>query len=68
MNTEKNKKIWLKKCETTLKLGGRSDITVRNYSYAIKRFLNSYDNSVRIKMCIRDRYLGDTENSNFSNK
>ena len=43
MNTEKNKKIWLKKCETTLKLGGRSDITVRNYSYAIKRFLNSYD-------------------------
>ena len=48
MNTEKNKKIWLKKCETTLKLGGRSDITVRNYSYAIKRFLDSYDNSIRI--------------------
>ena len=55
MNTEKNKKIWLKKCETTLKLGGRSDITVRNYSYAIKRFLNSYDNSVRIsKLSIDD--------------
>lgn len=45
----------MKKCETTLKLGGRSDITVRNYSYAIKRFLNSYDNSVRIsKLSIDD--------------
>lgn len=49
MNTEKNKKMWLKKCEETLKMGGRSELTVKNYTYAIKKFLNSYDNSVNIK-------------------
>lgn len=35
MNNEKNKKIWLKKCEETLKMGGRSDVTIRNYRFAI---------------------------------
>ena len=48
MNNEKNKKLWLKKCEETLKMGGRSEITVRNYCYAIERFLNSYNNEVKI--------------------
>ncbi len=53
MNNEKNKKIWLKKCEETLKMGGRSKITSRNYCYAIERFLNSYPNDTRIsKMSI----------------
>lgn len=48
MNNEKNKKIWLKKCEETLKMGGRSDITIRNYRYAIVRFLNKYDDKTNI--------------------
>ena len=48
MNNEKNKNIWLKKCEETLKMGGRSDITIRNYIYFIKRFLNNYDNKTKI--------------------
>lgn len=53
MNNEKNKKVWLKKCEETLKMGGRSKITARNYCYAIERFLNSYSNDTRIsKMSI----------------
>lgn len=53
MNTEKNKKIWLKKCEETLKMGGRSEITTQNYCYAIKRFLNNYNNDIKIsKMSI----------------
>ena len=48
MNNEKNKKIWLKKCEETLMMGGRSDITTRNYIYAIRRFLDSYPNDTKI--------------------
>lgn len=67
MNNEKNKKIWLKKCEETLKMGGRSKITARNYCYAIERFLNSYSNDTRIsKMSIDDiiKYF----KKNFLNK
>ena len=55
MNNEKNKRLWLKKCEETLKMGGRSGITTRNYCYAIERLLNSYSNDIRIsKMSIDD--------------
>ena len=57
MNTEKNKKMWLKKCEETLKMGGRSELTVKNYTYAIKKFLNSYDNSVNIKKLSMDALM-----------
>ena len=67
MNNEKNKKVWLKKCEETLKMGGRSEITARNYCYAIERFLNSYSNDTRIsKMSIDDiiKYF----KKNFLNK
>lgn len=49
MNNEKNKKIWLTKCEETLKMGGRSNVTIRNYKYAIIRFLNRYDEKTNIK-------------------
>lgn len=48
MNNEKNKKLWLKKCEETLKMGGRSDVTARNYCYFIKRFLDNCDNKTKI--------------------
>lgn len=48
MNNEKNKKIWLKKCEETLKMGGRSDTTIRSYIFSIKKFLNSYEDTVKI--------------------
>ena len=44
MNNEKNKKIWLKKCEENLRMGGRSEVTIRNYIYSIKHFLNFYSN------------------------
>ena len=55
MNTEKNKKVWLKKCEETLMMKGRSQITADNYCYAIKKFLNSYPNDVNIsKLSIDD--------------
>ncbi len=55
MNTEKNKKVWLKKCEETLMMKGRSKITADNYCYAINKFLNSYPNDVKIsKLSIDD--------------
>lgn len=48
MNNEKNKKLWLKKCEETLRIGGRSETTIRNYTYGIKHFLNNYSNQTKI--------------------
>lgn len=48
MNNEKNKKVWLKKCEETLRMGGRSEVTIKNYRYAIIRFLNRYDEKTNI--------------------
>lgn len=57
MNTEKNKKLWLKKCEETLKMGGRSDVTIRNYCYAIERFLNNYPNDTRISKISIDNII-----------
>ena len=57
MNNEKNKKLWLKKCEETLKMGGRSEITIRNYCYAIKRFLNSYNNDIKISKLSIDNII-----------
>ena len=48
MNNEKNKKDWLKKCEETLELGGRSKTTIRNYTYAINHFLDSYSSKTKI--------------------
>lgn len=45
MNTEKNKEKWIKMVEETLELGGRSEVTIKNYLYAIKSFLNSHGNN-----------------------
>ena len=50
MNNEKNKKIWLKKCEENLRMGGRSEVTIRNYIYSIKHFLNFYSNRLVRKL------------------
>ena len=57
MSNEKNKKLWLKKCEETLKMGGRSKITARNYCYAIERFLNNYPNDTRISKISIDNII-----------
>lgn len=55
MNNEKNKKLWLKKCEETLRMGCRSEVTIKNYRYAIIRFLNRYDEKTNIsKLTIDD--------------
>ena len=55
MNNEKNKKVWLKKCEETLRMGGRNEVTIKNYTYAIIRFLNRYDEKTNIsKLTIDD--------------
>ena len=48
MNNEENKKAWLEKCENILRLGGRSNLTIRNYKYSIIRFLNYFDNNTDI--------------------
>ena len=39
----------VKKCEETLKMGDRSDVTIRNYKFSIVRFLNRYDEKTIIK-------------------
>ena len=57
MNNEKNKKIWLKKCEETLRMGGRSEITIRNYCYVIKRFLDNYSNDAKISKLSIDNLI-----------
>lgn len=49
MNTEENKKKWVEKCITILKMGGRSEKTIINYKSAINRFLNYYSESQNIK-------------------
>lgn len=67
MNNEKNKKVWLKKCEETLKMGGRSQITARNYCYAIKRFLDSYPNDIKISNLSVDNIIKYFR-KNFLNK
>jgi len=54
MNNEKNKKVWLKKCEETLRMGGRSEVTIKNYRYAIIRFLNRYDEKTNISKLTTD--------------
>ncbi len=48
MNTEKNKKKWLEMCVTNLKMRGRSFETIDNYCYAIKKFLNYYNEKTNI--------------------
>lgn len=67
MNNEKNKELWLKKCEETLKMGGRSDITIKNYIYYIKRFLNYYDERTKIKQLTIDDIIKYFKN-NFLDK
>ena len=57
MNTEKNKKIWLNKCEDTLRIGGRSEVTIRNYTYGIKHFLNNYGNQTKISNFNEDKII-----------
>lgn len=48
MNTDKNKEKWINSIEESLKLGGRSSSTIRNYTYAILHFLNCYSNKKNI--------------------
>ncbi len=57
MNNEKNKRIWLKKCEETLRMGGRSEITITNYKFSIIRFLNNYDEKTIIKKLSIDNII-----------
>jgi len=57
MNNEKNKKIWLKKCDEILKMGGRSEVTARNYCYAIKRFLDYYDDKNKMKILSTEQII-----------
>lgn len=46
INTEENQNKWLNKIYELMKLGGKSEITFRNYKCHIKKFFNNYENSV----------------------
>lgn len=55
MNSDKNKATWLLKCGETLRLGGRTESTIQNYYYSIRRFLYSFNEDVCIrKLSIQD--------------
>lgn len=55
MNSDKNKATWLLKCQDTLKLGGRTESTIQNYYYSIRRFLFFFEEDVCIrKLSIQD--------------
>ena len=66
MNNEKNKKFWLNKCENTLMMGGRSKTTIRNYTYAISHFLNSYSDKKDISK-FREKQIIDYFKKNYLN-
>ena len=48
MNTKENKELWVGKVVDILKIGGRSDNTIINYTSALNRFLNYYNEDVDI--------------------
>ncbi len=58
MNNEKNKKKWINMIKENLELGGRSELTIRNYTYAITHFLNCYSNKKDISK-FREKQLID---------
>ena len=66
MNNEKNKKNWLEKCEETLRMGGRSEVTIRNYIYSIKHFLNFYSNKKDISK-FKEKQIIDYLKRNYLN-
>ena len=54
MNNEKNKKVWLKKCEETLRMGGRSEVTIKNYRYDEKTNISKLTTDDIIKYFKKD--------------
>ena len=48
MNTKENKDIWIKKVEEILKLGGKSDDTIKTYKYGVLHFLNHFSDNTNI--------------------
>lgn len=48
MNNKKNQKKWIKMIEENLELGGKSDVTVRNYVYAITHFFNAHSETTKL--------------------
>lgn len=48
MNNEKNRIKWVKKCEETLKLGGRSNHTIINYKCAWNKFFKYFPEDIYI--------------------
>lgn len=66
MNTEKNKEKWIKMIKENLELGGRSTNTIRNYTYAINHFLNSYNNKKDISK-FREKQIIDYFKKNYLN-
>lgn len=42
-NTNENKEIWVEKVRTLMKMGGKSEVTFKNYRSQINHFLNYYD-------------------------
>lgn len=64
MNTEKNKEKWINMIKENLELGGRSNNTIRNYTYAINHFLNCYSNKKDIAK-FREKQLIDYFKKNY---
>lgn len=57
MNTENNQKIWLKKINDTMVIGGKSNRTFKNYKSQLSKFFNYYDNNINFKKIKEDDLL-----------
>lgn len=57
LNTKENKEKWIKKVREIYKLGGKSNLTINNYSSHINRFLNYYPESTDFKNIDEDSIL-----------
>ena len=67
MNNEKNRENWINMIRENLELGGRSKITIRNYTYAITHFLNCYSNKKDISK-FNEKQIIDFLKKNYLNQ
>lgn len=48
MNTEKERKLCIEKCENILRIGGKSELTIVNYRCAWNKFFNYYNEETKL--------------------
>ncbi len=67
MNTKENQEKWIANMQKTLKLGGRSSNTFKNYKSHIKRFFRYFDKSINFKK-VKENDILDYIKENYIDK